>query len=276
MSESLFDSRKPLVGVIHVGALPGTPRSRVGVDELTEAAVREASVYREGGVDALMIENMHDVPYLRGSVGPEVVAAMAVVGRAVKSESKLPVGVQILAGANVEAVAVAHAAGLDYVRVEAYTFAHVADEGVIESSAAELLRFRRKIGADAVRVWADVKKKHASHAITADVSLGETAAAVEFMLGDAVIVSGNATGEPPRAADVREAKSHCRLPVLLGSGVTVENVSEFYDTADGFIVGSYFKEGGLWSNAVERARVERLADALRHLRETAAGERRDA
>jgi hypothetical protein len=276
MTESPFDKRKPLVGVIHVGALPGTPRSRAGVGELTDAAVREASAYRDGGVDALMIENMHDVPYLRGSVGPEVVAAMAVVGRAVKSESKLPVGVQILAGANVEALAVAHAAGLDYVRVEAYTFAHVADEGLIESSAAELLRFRRKIGADGVRVWADVKKKHASHAITADVTLGETAAAVEFMSGDAVIVSGNATGEPPSAADVREAKSHCRLPVLLGSGVTVENVPEFYDTADGFIVGSYFKEGGLWSNTVERARVERLADVLRRLGEVGPGERRDA
>lgn len=274
MTEELFATRrKPLVGVIHVGALPGTPRSRVGVDELIELAAREAALYRDGGVDALMIENMHDVPYLRGSVGPEVVAAMAVVGRAVKSESRLPVGVQILAGANLEAVAVAHAAGLDFVRVEAYTFAHVADEGIIESSAAELLRFRRKIGAGGVRVWPDVKKKHAAHAITADVSLGETAAAVEFMLGDAVIVTGAATGEPPRASDVREAKSHCRIPVLLGSGVTPENISEFYDAADGFIVGSYFKEGGLWSNTVEPARVERLADALRSLRE---GKRRDA
>lgn len=276
VTEELFDKRKPLIAVIHVGALPGTPRSRVCVDELTDAAVREAAVYRDGGVDALMIENMHDVPYLRGSVGPEVVAAMAVVGRAVKSETKLPVGVQILAGANVEAMAVAHAAGLDYVRVEAYAFAHVADEGIIESSAAELLRFRRKIGADGVRVWADVKKKHAAHSITADVSLGETAHAVEFMLGDAVIVTGSTTGEPPRAADVREAKSHCRIPVLLGSGVTVENVSEFYSTADGFIVGSYFKESGLWSNTVERARVERLADAVRRLRETNEGERRGA
>jgi membrane complex biogenesis BtpA family protein len=276
MTESIFDGRKPLIAVIHVGALPGTPRSRAGVDELTETAVCEAAVYRDGGVDALMIENMHDVPYLRGSVGPEVVAALAVVGRAVKSESKLPVGVQILAGANLEAIAVAHAAGLDYVRVEAYTFAHVADEGIIESSAAELLRFRRKIGADGVRVWADVKKKHAAHAITADVSLGETAAAVEFMLGDAVIVTGSTTGEPPRASDVREAKSHCRIPVLLGSGVTVENVSEFYDTADGFIVGSYFKESGLWSNTVERARVERLVNAVQRLREEGAGERRGA
>jgi membrane complex biogenesis BtpA family protein len=267
MSEELFATRGTVVGVIHVGALPGTPGSRLGVGALIDLAVREAAAYREGGVDGLMIENMHDVPYLRGSVGPEIVAAMAVVGRAVKEEARLPTGVQILAGANVEAMSVAHAAGLDYVRAEAYTFAHVADEGLIESSAAELLRFRRRVGADGVGVWADVKKKHAAHAITADVSLGETAAAVEFMRGDAVIVSGGVTGEPPRAADVREAKSRCRIPVLLGSGVSPENVSEFFDDADGFIVGSYFKEGGLWSNTVERARVERLVEAVRRLRD---------
>jgi membrane complex biogenesis BtpA family protein len=266
----LFDKPKPLVAVIHVGALPGTPASALTVDELTELAVREAALYREGGVDGLMVENMHDVPYLRGGVGPEVVAAMAVVARAVKAEAGLPVGVQILAGANIESLAVAHAAGLDYVRVEAYAFAHVADEGVIQSSAAELLRFRKRIGAERIKVWADVKKKHSSHAITADVSLGETCAAVEFMRGDAVIVSGSATGAPPRAEDVTEARSHCHIPVLLGSGVSPENVAEFYDAADGFIVGSYFKERGLWSNTVEPARVRRMSEAVRALR---AGER---
>lgn len=276
MIEELFSMPKPVVGVIHVGALPGSPTSSLGVDELTELAVREAAHYREGGVDGLLVENMHDVPYLRGGVGPEVVAAMAIVARAVKAEAGLPVGVQILAGANLEAVAVAHAAGLDYVRVEAYAFAHVADEGLLQSSAAEVLRFRRKIGADRVRVWADVKKKHSSHAITADVSLGETCAAVEFMRGDAVIVSGSATGEPPRAADVSEARSHCRIPVLLGSGVNPENVAEFYDAADGFIVGTSFKEGGLWSNTVEPARVRRMVETVRRLRASGTGERAGA
>lgn len=266
MTVDLFKNIKPVVGVIHVGALPGTPASRLGVDELTELAAGEAAAYRDGGVDGLMVENMHDVPYLRGAVGPEVVAALAVVARAVKSESSLPVGVQILAGANTEAMSVAHAAGLDYIRAEGFAFAHVADEGLIESSAAELLRFRKMIGADGVRVFADVKKKHSSHAITADISLGETAAAVEFMRADAVVVTGGVTGEPPRAEDVREAKSRCRLPVLLGSGITAENVAEFYDTADGFIVGSYFKEGGVWSNTVDPSRVVRLMDAVRRLR----------
>jgi membrane complex biogenesis BtpA family protein len=266
LNQELFKNHKPVVGVIHVGALPGTPAATLCVEELTELAAREAAVYRDGGVDGLMVENMHDVPYLRSRVGPEIVAAMAVIARVVKSESKLPVGVQILAGANKEAMSVAHAAGLDYVRVEGFVFAHVADEGLIQSSAAELLRFRKLIGAERVRVWADVKKKHSSHTITADVSLGETAAAAEFMRADAVVVTGGVTGEPPRAEDVREAKSHCRLPVLLGSGVTPSNVAGFYDDAGGFIVGSYFKEGGLWSNTVDASRVARLTDAVMKLR----------
>jgi len=266
MFASLFGGRRPVVGVIHVGALPGTPASALGVAQLADEAAREAAVYSAAGVDGLMIENMHDVPYLRGGVGPEIVAAMAVVGRAVKEAAGLPTGVQILAGANTEAVAVAHAAGLDYVRAEGYAFAHIADEGWIESSAAELLRFRRKIGAERVQVWADVKKKHSSHAVTTDLTLGATAEAVEFMRGDAVIVTGGTTGRPPRVEDVREAKEHCRVPVLLGSGIDPENVAGFYAEADGFIVGSYFKREGHWANAVERARVEQFVEVVGRLR----------
>ena len=149
---------------------------------------------------------MHDVPYLRGEVGPEIVAAMTAIGTEVKSDTNFPVGIQILAGANIEAMAVAHAAGLDFIRAEGYAYAHVADEGLIQASAAKLLRYRRMIGAERVQVWADVKKKHSAHAITADVSLGTTAHTVEFMGADCVIVTGNVTGEPPSTADVKEAK----------------------------------------------------------------------
>jgi membrane complex biogenesis BtpA family protein len=266
MLESLFPESKPVIGVIHLNALPGTPLSWLTVDDLTELAVREAQIYRAGGVDGIMIENMHDTPYQRGRVGPEIVAAMAVIGRAVRTESRLPTGVQVLAGANIEAMAVAHAANLDYIRAEGYAFAHVADEGLIEASAAELLRYRKMIGADRVQVWADIKKKHSSHAITADVGIGETAAAVEFMRADALIVTGSVTGEPPRAGDAREAKAHSRLPVLLGSGIDPDNVAEYCAIADGFIIGSAFKTDGQWSNTVELPRVECLMAAIRKAR----------
>ncbi len=178
-----------------------------------------------------------------------------------KQAAALPCGVQILAAANREAIAVAHAAGLDFVRAEGFAFAHVADEGFIQSSAAELLRYRRAIGAERVQVWADVKKKHSSHAITGDVGIGETAHAVEFMRGDAVIVTGAVTGNAPQPADVRDVKRATRLPVYLGSGVTAANVGEFRAEADGFIVGSEFKIGGHWSGAVDPKRVRRFMTA---------------
>jgi len=267
MLTDLFSNSKPIIGVIHVGALPGTPASTQSVSEIISDAASEAAIYRDGGVDAIIIENMHDVPYLRGEVGPEIVAAMTLIGQAVKTEGQLPTGVQILAGANIEAMAVAHAAGLDFIRAEGYVFAHVADEGWIESSAAKLLRYRKQIGADRVKVWTDVKKKHSAHAVTADVSLGEMAEAVEFMRGDAVIVTGNITGNAPRIEDVREARYHCRLPVLLGSGIDAGNLADFYSTADGFIIGSYFKADGHWTNSVDPRRIDDLVSLAHRLRE---------
>jgi uncharacterized protein len=262
MLASLFSNPKPIIGMIHVGALPGTPANKDSIDQIIARAALEAAVYRECRIDGVIIENMHDVPYQRGSVGPEIVAAMAVIGKRVKEESRLPTGIQILAGANIEAMAVAHAAGLDFIRAEGYAFAHIADEGVIESSAARLLRYRKLIGAERVQVWADIKKKHSSHAITADISLGATAEAVEFMRGDAVIVTGNVTGDPPRLQDLQEVKAHCNLPVLIGSGIAADNVAEFSQAADGFIIGSYFKVGGHWANEIDRSRVETLLSSL--------------
>jgi membrane complex biogenesis BtpA family protein len=259
----LFRSRRPVIAMIHVGALPGTPASREPLRAIEARARREAEIYRDAGVDGLMLENMHDTPYLRGDVGPEIVAALAVIGRAVKDATRLPCGVQVLAGANRAAIAVALAAGLDFIRAEGFAFAHVADEGFIQSSAAELLRYRKAIGASHVQVWADVKKKHSSHAITADVSIAATAHAVEFMRGDAVIVTGAVTGDAPTVADINDVKAATRLPVFLGSGVSAANVAQFLPRADGFIVGSEFKAAGHWSGAVEPRRVKRFMAALR-------------
>lgn len=166
-----------------------------------------------------------------------ITAVMTVLAMAVRAVSGLPCGIQILAGANHEALAVTHAAGLDWVRVDGFAFTHVADEAIIESSTASLLRFRRNIDAERVQVWADVKKKHASYALTADVGIGETVAAAELMRADAVIVTGSATGECPTEADVAEVRGRCGLPLYLGSGVTPENLPRYFAGADGFIVG---------------------------------------
>ena len=263
MNPNLFKVARPAIGMIHVGALPGTPAGRLPLSQIVAQAVIEARIYREAGMDGVAIENMHDVPYLRGTVGPEIVAAMAIIGQAVKTEFGGVTGLQILAAANREAVGVALASGLDWVRVEGFAFAHVADEGFINSCAAELLRYRKHLGAEHIQIWADIKKKHSSHAITADISLGETAAAAEFMRADAVIVTGPATGHPPTPEDVLAAKAKTKLPVLLGSGVDQDNIRKFREVADGFIVGSACKQNGRWDQPLEAKRVAEFLHAAR-------------
>lgn len=257
----LFGAPRALIGMIHVGALPGTPTAHHSVEKLVQHAVAEARVYRDAGFTALAIENMHDRPYVKGAVGPEVTAAMAVIGRAVKLETGLPLGVQVLAAANREAIAVAHACGAEFVRVEGFVYAHVADEGLIESCAGDLLRYRRSIGAERVRVFADIKKKHGSHAITADVSLAETARAAEFFLADGVIVTGTATGEAASGRDVNDTVDGCALPVLVGSGLTPANLAS-YARAHGFVVGSSVKQGGHWANPLDPDAVRAVSAAF--------------
>jgi predicted TIM-barrel enzyme len=122
------------------------------------------------------------------------------------------------------------------------------------------------IGATNVQVWADVKKKHSAHAITSDVSLGTTAETIEFMGADSVIVTGNVTGQPPSLDDVREAKSDCSLPVILGSGINESNIEEFYSEADGFIIGSAFKFDGHWAHQIDPTRLERFITNFKAMR----------
>lgn len=259
---SLFGVPRALIGTIHAQALPGTPASRLPVAEIARAAAVEAEIYAKAGFHGLILENTHDRPYLKGAaVGPEIVSAMSIVGAEIRRAVPLPLGVQVLAGANRAAMAVAHACGAAFVRAEGFVFAHVADEGIIESSAGDLLRYRRAIGAEDVLVFADVKKKHSAHAITADVDIAETAKAAEFFSVDGVVVSGAATGSPADPAEVDAVSAVVGVPTLIGSGITPENLSR-YRSADAFIVGSSVKSGGVWSGELDPARTRALVDAL--------------
>lgn len=257
----LFGVPRALIGVVHLHALPGTPGSSQAIDVITSIAVDEARIYRDAGFHGILIENTHDRPYLKANVGPEIPAAMAVIGAEVRQAVALPLGIQVLAGANPTALAVALAAGASFVRVEGFVFAHVADEGLIESSAGALLRYRRSIGAGHIRVFADVKKKHSAHAITSDVDIVETAQAAEFFLTDGVIVSGTSTGQPADPDEVQSVGGAVSVATLVGSGITAENILH-YPAADAFIVGSSVKKDGLWSNPMDLDRTRALVRAF--------------
>jgi membrane complex biogenesis BtpA family protein len=207
---------------------------------------------------------MHDVPYLKSEVGPEITAAMAVIGSEIRKETKIPLGVQILAGANEAALSVAHAIGADWIRAEGFVFSHIADEGMIEACAGSLLRFRKELGANQIKIMADIKKKHSSHAITSDVDIVETAKAAEFFGADAVILTGASTGQKASVEELAKVKKAVSLPVLIGSGITPQNASEFAP-ADGFIVGSFLKVGGDWRNDLSPDAIRQIVQSIQAL-----------
>lgn len=251
--------RCALIGMVHLQPLPGSPRWGGSMSAVRAAARRDAEALLAGGCDAVLVENMGDVPYLRGRVDPATTAAAA-IAIADLAILGVPLGVQLLAAANQEALGVAAAAGATFIRVEGFAYAHVADEGWIDACAAELLRARRALGAE-IDIWADVQKKHAAHAVTGDLDLADLAHGAAFCGADALIVTGRSTGHATAEADVKAARS-AGLPVAVGSGVTPADASALSRVADALIVGSALKVGGDWRAPVEQARVAAVRAAM--------------
>ncbi len=266
---SIITLREPsqstrLIGMVHVGALPGTPFASDPIEEIERQAVEEAKQIQDAGLDAIIVENMHDAPYVQGDhLGPEIVAAMTRVTGAVRNAVQIPVGIQILSGGNRHAIGVALTNGLPFIRCENFVFAHVADEGILsEAEAGGLLRYRKSIGAEHVKIFCDIKKKHASHAITSDIDLAEMAHAGEFFGADGFVVTGISTGRAAELEDVKAVRSATDLPVIVGSGVTPGYASALAEYADALIVGSYIKYDGFWKNPVDPKRAKAIVDSV--------------
>jgi hypothetical protein len=260
---TLFSAHpKLLIGVVHLRPLPGSPRWHGDMESVVELAVNDAHAYERGGAHALFIENFGDVPFTRGSVAPETIAAMAAAGRAIRDAVKLPIGFNVLRNDACAALALCAVCDGAFVRVNVHTGAMLTDQGLIEGNAYDTLRYRRRI-CPAAQIFADVHVKHA-------VPLGnwtiEDAArdTVERGLADALIVSGTGTGLATDLADVERVRHTCpATKVLLGSGVRLENIRDFLPVADGFIVASSLKLNGKLSNPVDVKRVAALVRALR-------------
>jgi len=257
---------KWIIGMVHVEALPGTPMNSMRIQNIIKQAIEEALVLQDSGFNAILIENMHDVPYLRKNVGPEIIACMTAVSIELRSRIHIPIGIQILAGANHAALAVAQAANLDFIRAEGFVFAHIADEGFMESCAGELLRYRKQIGAEHIHVFTDVQKKHSSHAITSDLSFRDHVETASYFRSDGIIVTGTSTGKEALIEDVRIAQQSTNLPVIVGSGITAGNIENYWELADAFIVGSWLKYEGRWENKLSVERVKQLSEKVMALR----------
>jgi hypothetical protein len=256
---------KPVIGMLHLPALPGAPRFAGEVRALAEHVFRDADALAQGGVHGLMLENYGDLPFYPERVPAYVVAHLTALATEVRRRfPQLPLGINVLRNDGRSALAVAHAAGARFIRVNVLCGARVADQGILHGIAHDLLRERALLRAEKpIKILADVDVKH-SAPLAARPLEDEVADTLHRGLADGLIVSGSGTGratDPGHVAAARAAAGGA-APVFVGSGVTVRSLPEYLAHADGFIVGSAFKPDNDPARPVDAGRVRELMAAL--------------
>ena len=222
---------KFLAAMIAVLPLPGSPLYDGNDQRVMDQALADLEVYQKAGVDTILFENDHDLPYIQPPLDEKAIALMTKIVKEARGRFDGPIGIQMLEAANITSLEIAAEADLDYIRVEAYVFAHVGGSGIIHGSAGNILRRRKELKAEHIKIFADVKKKHGSHSLTIDLDIKDEIMQAEFFLADGVIVTSRFTGINPDKNDLIQAKSATKLPVLIGSGMSAENIQEYLPLA---------------------------------------------
>ncbi len=259
---AIFAARRPVIGMVHLPPLPGSPRCAAGMDAIIEGALRDASALERAGMDGVVVENFGDVPFYPDRVPPESLAAVTVCVREVVRATGLPVGVNLLRNDAEGALSIAHAAGARFIRVNVHSGVAAADQGLLSGRAHVTVRLRAQLRAE-IAILADVWVKHATPFPGSEL---EQAAEDTFRRGlaDALIVTGSGTGKPTDLTRVSIVKNAVpEAAVLVGSGVTPETVSEALAVADGAIVGSVLLRDGIPGERVDPERAAALVRALR-------------
>lgn len=273
--KAIFEKEKPIIGMVHLRPLPGSPLydpAVMDMKKILEIAVEEAKELEAAGVDGVQVENMWDLPYSRPeNIGYETAAALAVGVYEVGRQVSIPVGTECHMNGAECAMACAVAAGAKWIRVFEWCNAFVSQSGFIDAAGAKTARLRHNLRADGIAALCDVSVKHGSHYIIHDRSVPEQAMDIEAQDGDAVIVTGFDTGMPPTAEDVLECKKRVNIPVFLGSGIHTANIRELLAAADGAIVGSAFKKEGNWKNPVDAKAANAFMQEVERLRDTMRG-----
>lgn len=255
--------------MVHLLPLPGSPNYGGSMGEIIDRAVKEAVIYEKNGVDGIQIENYWDMPYQKAeSISLETVSSLSVVANEIQNAVSIPFGVNIHMNGSYSALAVAAVTGASWIRVFEYVSAYVSYTGITEGNAGEIARYRNNLGVkDQVSFFTDVYVKHGSHFLVSDRTVAELAYDAQEQGSDAIIITGFETGIAPNKEKIIESKAKLHLPVIIGSGVTKDNVEEILSVSDAIIAGSTFKEDGKIENIVDAQRVAEfmaIVDSVRN------------
>lgn len=260
-NSALFSSKRPIIGMIHLLPLPEAPLYQGNLDAIYERAMREAAALQSAGVDALIVENLGDEPYLPAELTPAQLALMAAITRDVIRAVSIPVGVNCQFNAWQSEIAVAHASRAAFIRVEVFVDTVLMAQGLVHPCSAQIRRYQQTLGAQNVALWADIQTKYTRNILPQTIE--QSALDAQAAGADVLIVTGAATGKATPLDVVAQVKQVASIPVVVGSGTNAANVTQVLSVADGAIVGSSLKEGGRAENEVSSQAAKTFMAAVR-------------
>ena len=262
--EQVFGRRKPVIAMVHLAAMPGTPLHDAagGVQAILDGARADLDALQAAGVDAVMFGNENDRPY-ELKVDPASTATMAYVIGRLRDRITVPFGVNVLWDP-MATMALAAATGAAFVR-EIFTGTYASDMGLWAPDAGAARRYGARLGADVATLY-NVSAEFAGSLDPRPLP-DRARSAVFSSIPDAVLVSGAITGEAARMEDLEAVKRILpATPVLANTGVKHATVAEVLRIADGCIVGSALKHGGDTWAAVDPERAKDFMDRARAAR----------
>jgi hypothetical protein len=251
-------SEKLSIGMIHLLPIIGAPKFK-SMDEVLNQAIADTEIICKTGFKGILVENLGDMPYYPTNVPQETIAGMTAIIQQVKTKvlrkyPEVKLGVNVLRNDAKAAIAIAKAVKADFVRVNVLHGAMVTDQGIIESNAHEVVRYQKNLRGKEVKVLADAQVKHAKRMV--EFTLKEEIKDITGRsLADGIIISGERTGTAPSIEKIKEARKATHLPIIIGSGLALENMEEYIPIIEGYIVGSSLKE----KKELERPISEKLA-----------------
>lgn len=259
--KKLFGNEKVIIGMVHLMPLPGSPNFKHNIDEIYRNAMKDLKTLEAGGADGVIIENFGDIPYSTNNP-IETYLTMTHIVTLLRKETEMPMGVNIQFNCGKEELAVAHVCNADFIRVEAFVENRIGAHGITYAQAPDIMRYRSKMESN-VLIFSDINVKHTYPLTTSEdiiLNLNEAISAG----ADAIIVTGIGTGKQPSIEEVEKLKSHMsEIPLLVGSGVSKNNIKDFLDVADGVIVGTSIKEDGDVKLPISLEKVKALVETVK-------------
>jgi uncharacterized protein len=262
----IFKTLKPLIGMVHLSPLPGSPKFCGDFSKVLSLAVNDAKTLAAAGFDGIIVENFGDIPFYPDRIPVETVTFMTRIITEIQHQTSLPIGVNVLRNDAISALAIAKAVDAKFIRTNVHIGVTTSEQGWLTGRAHNVARYNKQLCND-VAVFADVAVKHSYPFVTINIK-NQIVDAVERSMADAIIVSGDRTGKGPEFVQVEEAKKTCsdlNVPLLVGSGVNFDNVKELLKIADGAIIGSALKLKNV-TNPIDFQLAQRMVESVRKIR----------